>query len=372
MRHSERTTPDLHQIEPGERLFLVGLRLAASEHAPSPLIVPREELGAAVALARDNWMLTHFAAGLGPALEEQDRLLLEGEAHRWQGRIMKLNAVLVDQSTLVASALEKSGHPYVFFKGIHQQQQIYRDYFLRPSADVDLLVPRQSFRAVVDLLGKVGFRPKYERSLWWETFLGERHLYPDADGYRAIDLHKGLQQPGTPGPADLGAFFDPDAVITHRGQDWHVVPRRLLPLVPAMNLIKGLVSKSKMITHAWDLSSLLGHGKTARLAAFMEVAEEQRLTGTALIALRVLHMLFPDNYAEMEARLAKVMPGVSDTDLLLTLLESPARSNLPRRRDILVDACERRVGRVLSQTLWYGASELTRHFDQEHKAAVGT
>jgi len=372
MMQVELSNSEIHGLEPREQLFLVGLRLAAGVKPPRFLDVRREDVIGAGVLARSNWMLTHFASGLAPVLEGQDRLWLEGKTLRWQSKIMKINAVLVDQSTLVARALEDSGHRYVFFKGIHQQHQIYRDFFLRPSGDIDLLVPRKSFRAVVDLLGSIGFNPKFERSLWWETFLGERHLYPDTGDYRAIDLHNGLQQPGTPGPANLGAFFDPDAVISHRGQHWQVVPRRLLPLVPAMNLIKGLVSKSKMITHAWDLSQLLGHGQTARVAAFLEVAAEQRLTGTALIALRILHALFPQNYSDMEARLAKVMPGVSDADLLLTLLESPAQSALPRRRDILVDACERHVGRMVSQSLWYGASELTRHFDQEHKAAVGT
>lgn len=349
-----------------ERLFLSGVRLAAGGKRLPDFAIDTQTLMDAATFARDRWMFTHFAEGLLPILSHTHHDWLSTELRVWKAQVMQGNAILVSRSGQIAKILVKNNLTGIMFKGVAQQKQIYDDFFVRPASDMDILVAKHDFRKVLQVLDAAGFQPKFKKSLWWETFLGERHLYYRDETQRALDVHNRLQQPGLPRPKRLDAFLTSDAVIGHRGQDWPVVPRRLLPLIPAMNLVKGLVSRHKMLGHAWDLSHLLGHGSTARVASFMQVAHAHGLTGTALVALRALNALFPGPYSDMNARLAKTLVSLSDDDLVCTLIGTREAPAPLRRRDILVSASERHMGRILREGVWYGLSEVTRRFDKEH------
>lgn len=93
-------------------------------------------------------------AGVWQALPPRLRVRLSEGA-----RLVLATRLLQGRAAMrAASVLEAEGVPYVFFKGLHLQELLYRPLTGRPMADVDVLIPRERRREALRLLAGAGFR----------------------------------------------------------------------------------------------------------------------------------------------------------------------------------------------------------------------
>ena len=64
---------------------------------------------------------------------------------------MSMNAACIGDSIAIHRVLRDRKVDFVFLKGPFQQQLLYGDHFMKPSGDVDILVPPAGFIAARDL-----------------------------------------------------------------------------------------------------------------------------------------------------------------------------------------------------------------------------
>jgi hypothetical protein len=92
-------------------------------------------------------MQRHVARLDPPEIAPEIRMMMHQAATQTALRNMKLVA---SQRQFLSRCLRPAGVPAIFFKGINLAAQYYPDLGLRPSRDIDVLVPPGSLRRVVD------------------------------------------------------------------------------------------------------------------------------------------------------------------------------------------------------------------------------
>lgn len=349
------------RLEDDERLLRDGLRrrFFADAQVATPSATAVE---GALRLAAGSMTLTLFAEGVRDADIPQPERVAQAAA-AFKRAALARNTAMLAQAGPIAEALAADDIAAVFFKGPLQQRQLYGDHFVRPSGDLDLLVPRPQFEGALRALRSMSYAPRARRTLWWDVFLGEVHLTaPDAVG--SIDMHHGLQQPGLPRPRAIPAFFERPVRVQFGKTDLPAVPPGLVPLVVAMNLVKSLFHRKPAAAHACDLMAALGNGEPNRVRGFRARAEEQGLGATADLALRALEAVFA-----ADLRVAGPVPLSDWPDAAVArLVLAPERApRIPRRREISAAACAGRT-RALGVGLWYLCSEASRRGLQGNRA----
>jgi hypothetical protein len=121
-------------------------------------------------------------------------------------RTFQINSTLLRESLAVCATLQAIQTPFIYMKGPLQQRLVYGDFFTRPVADIDILLPRRDHRRAAKSLEALSYHSA-STSLWWRLFLGEEHLVRKGTHPTTIDLHYRLQQPGSPPRAEPANTF---------------------------------------------------------------------------------------------------------------------------------------------------------------------
>lgn len=337
----------LKDAGPGHNPFAAG---ATSDYEAVLRIAARSKLAGAVA--------SRLQPIAGPWPSDS---LRESIRHR-KGEIMFRNGATLKTAVEIAERLKASGIRFAVMKGPLQQQRLYGDLYQRASGDVDILVDRASFKTAAKVLLDAGFqRTPSGPSLWWDVFLGERHFIRGGSSPAVVDLHHRLQQPGSPQPRSSARFLERTEPQIVLGNSIATISDADIPLLSAMSLVKGFFNREPVANHALDLfAALHGQGDLSG-TVFLERAATERLFGTALVALRVLHALFPQ---DVPLGSAPALPGADDRTLRLMVLVPDDPARWLRRRDVLVASCGRARLRIGREWLWLAGSEAARRLDR--------
>jgi hypothetical protein len=169
---------------PREEIQALRALLAATEDPARARGLPLDEavLSAVAHRHRLTPLLSTLAAGaLPPGLAEafrRDRLVTT--AH---------GLYLGSAATEAARALTADGIDVIVLKGLAYERALYGSAGLRPTSDVDLLVPSDKRRAAFAVLGRLGYRPRAAAPGFDEP---DYHEVAWDRGRVEVDLHLGL------------------------------------------------------------------------------------------------------------------------------------------------------------------------------------
>lgn len=302
-------------------------------------------------------VLPFFLAGL-EIPSTMDRGTIDALGEDFQRLTFEANTGILEHALNAMAALDAAGLVAVVMKGPTQQQQLHGTYFARPSGDLDIITSSRDYRDAMRVLGGIGFRPLGRaRSAWWDHFLGEHHLANASARWGTIDLHHRLQQPGSPQVRHTADVIAAAESMPFRGRSLRVVARRHVPMISALNLVKGLYGRDTGgAAHACDLVVSLRFGEPNRVAAFLDRAGHFGVRGTAILALKIVASSFAMPVAPVEAEIQAMLPEITD-DQLRAMVFAPATLDAwPKRRAILRAACGGPM-RFAREAAWAGLSE---------------
>ncbi len=257
-----------------------------------------------------------------------------GRAAISNGRVMAL-------ARIAFPVLARAGIGALAFKGPFQHRQLHGDPFFCRSGDLDVLVAREDFAAALAAFEAEGFVPREDTSAWWRMMLGEVHLVHPQGG--VIDLHHRLQQPGCPPPRDIGAFLRASRTERLGGVEIAVPTHAQAVLIAALNLVKELAHRRPSARYAYDVAAgILGMGE-ARRRAFVALAQDQRLEGTASLAVALCERIFALALPLPAPLRAADLPAWAGREALLAMAFDPddPATPWPRRRAVLWAMCSR-------------------------------
>jgi hypothetical protein len=195
------------------------------------------------------------------------RAALEVSAREYFVRVSRQLALLPD---LIARASAR-GLRFVIIKGMALSLWLYRDPFIRESFDLDVLVSRSDFEAMLGLLREIGFRdftpqpplsPRQEAILS-RIFPARKLIHPDTGA--AIDVHWALDY--NPGRKPIGfeqIWLDRSYVQIGRNQVAIPGQRHLLQFL-VMHASKHLWERWKWIG---DLATIFGRMSAQEILDF--------------------------------------------------------------------------------------------------------
>ncbi len=284
-------------------------------------------------IAIANKILLYISEPLRHRLSPSERAAVAA----YKFRTFQINSTLLRESLAVFATLEAVQTPFIYMKGPLQQRLVHGDFFTRPVADIDVLLPRRHHRAAAKSLEALNYRSA-STSLWWRLFLGEEHLVKTGAFPTTIDLHYRLQQPGSPAPRRASQYLEMIDEIEFSGTQLPCLSRHNIPLISAISIAKGLYNREATAAHVCDLFVLL-QGDLAAPARFLATAADQGLGGTALLALRAVTALFAKDNQPLD-RGPPVLANISDETLTRMIL-TPDDPELvwPMRRDVLWELC---------------------------------
>lgn len=312
-------------------------------------------------VASENKIVKLTAAGLSRNGGQEEHGWFLEAADGYSRTVLGRNLVLLSEVAAVMRHFTARQIPATVMKGPLQQKILYGDFFIRPAADIDILVAHRHFRKATDALLELQYEQLAEsRSIWWRWFLGEQHLVRRGDRPVSVDLHHRVQQPGSPAPADTRAFLSGSEPVAFRSEQLPALSREDVPLLSAISIVKALYNREAVGSHICDLYRAVGFD-TAALASFLARAEKQDIAGTAFAALRIVSIAFDHDFGDLQPKVASALKNISDEDLLLMTFV-PAATTLvwPKRRQILWALCAGDVRRYLREACWVLTSEACR------------
>jgi hypothetical protein len=142
----------------------------------------------AVALAERGLLALLGSRALELAPESVDQLLRSGV--RDAMRQTRLRALALDTTLRrIVQALEGSGIPVLPLKGTMLADRVHGDPGLRPTTDVDVLVPRAQIGAAVETLRALGY-PAPEDPMWVENLPEMHYTFMDSGAVPIrVELH---------------------------------------------------------------------------------------------------------------------------------------------------------------------------------------
>lgn len=313
------------------------------------------------AIASENKIVKLTAAGLPRSGGQEEHGWFLQAADAYSRTVVGRNLVLLSEVAAVMRHFTARDILATVMKGPLQQKILYGDFFIRPAADIDILVAHRHFRKATDALLELQFEQLAEsRSIWWRWFLGEQHLVRQGDRPVSVDLHHRVQQPGSPAPADTRAFLSRSEPIAYRSEQLPALSREDVPLLSAISIVKALYNREAVGSHICDLYRAVGFD-TAALVRFLAGAEQQEISGTAFAALRIVSIAFDHDFGDLQPKVAGALKGISDEDLLLmTFVPGATTLVWPKRRQILWALCAGDVRRYLREASWVVTSEACR------------
>ncbi len=319
------------------RLLLGAVRATILGQPIRDTVVGSLDWDAFVRIAEDNRFLILAARSLAAGRINIPESFLQA-AERYRALTLRLNGANLVALRKVIRALSQSGINVVVLKGPSAQFALYGDYFVKPSTDIDLLVAPESFAKAGQIIEQCGYvLPPNCASPWWSVFLGEQHYL--CSGAVAVDLHHRTQQPGCPSPRSPRALLKDGTNINIGGSPIPIQTWQHACLVSCMNLVKGVTHREPTGAHACDIAAGVAARSDVEIEALLATARDLGLSGTLLLGLRVVNVLF--GLRARGCNLDRAFPFLTDAHLLEIVLE-PQRMQrrLPRRTRILWGLCD--------------------------------
>ncbi|MCV0383633.1 MAG: nucleotidyltransferase family protein [Erythrobacter sp.] len=285
-----------HVDQPIARDLLSLLRLWFAESAPPALVGNWEEVLRFASATKTAGLLAQMA----------DRIDLPSEAKAGlagiRDTILVRNLRNLDWTTKAVVALDAAGIRPLVFKGALRARQVYGTWNVRASNDVDILVEQARYNDAQGALARAGFAPQVPQdSRWWHDCLGESPYRRPVADCPFIDLHRSLQQPGGPYPADLGDFFA-TAVATNYGGVELLTPSPFHAiLICAINYGKGLRAHEPVIAPLHEIAFATRDFGPGEHGALRDLARDQgllRLVEDCLLAARTMFLGETDDAAD--------------------------------------------------------------------------
>jgi hypothetical protein len=141
-----------------------------------------------------NWVLQ---GGLGPLLHYATREHPEAVPAAWRERLLQhaltarvRHADRVDVACEVIEMCAREGVRVTLLKGISTSEQFYPAAYLRPMADIDLLVPERECHRIESVLKAAGYRPAEHFPDAEEQHHGPPLRHPARDVW--VEIHRSL------------------------------------------------------------------------------------------------------------------------------------------------------------------------------------
>ncbi|MDX8444402.1 nucleotidyltransferase family protein [Mesorhizobium captivum] len=281
----------------------------------------------------------------------------------YRRRTMSMNAACIGDSLAIHQVLRGRQIDFVFLKGPLQQHVLYGDHFMKPSGDVDILVPPAGFAAAREALRSVGYEVAGKsRSVWWVRFLGEQHMVRD-DGVRAVtvDLHHRLQQPGSPSPRDIDGFLRRKREVEVAGAAMPLISASDMLLLSCISVAKAFFNREPCAGYVCDVRAAANRLSEAEQQKVLDHAAEQGLADTLLLGLRAADVLLGGTATLLSDRATRILARIENADLFHMVI-APWLSSLhwPQRRAVLWELCGREPVRYLAEAGWAASADLSR------------
>jgi hypothetical protein len=271
-----------------------------------------------------------------------------------------VNSRCLHTALAIADALQSEKIRALVFKGPLQQLRVYRDSYIRPSSDLDILVNDEAFIEAGRVLERNGFHLMEEcDSLWWRVFLGEQHFASEDKSLSIIDLHRRIQQPGCPSPHRMEPFVRMQETVRVGEADLSVVSDESSFLISCMSLAKALIHREAAGHHVCDIAASIRYGRVSDLDAVLHEAREQRLLNTVLLGLRAASVLFR---LPIDRTYDESVPGwMSNHDFASLILMPWACDHCrPRRLRLLYELADNKAVDFMKEAVWTIGAELGR------------
>jgi hypothetical protein len=141
-----------------------------------------------------RWVLQ---GGLGPLLHYATRKQPDTIPVAWRERLLSetltarvRHAERVDVACEVIEICAREGVPVTLLKGISTSEEFYPSAYLRPMADIDVLVPEREYHRVESVLKAAGYRPAEQFPDAEEQHHGPPLRHPGRDVW--VEVHRSL------------------------------------------------------------------------------------------------------------------------------------------------------------------------------------
>lgn len=287
-----------------------------------------------------------------------------------QGKTILLNSHCLRTLSYLQTAFEQEAVEYLVFKGPVQQDALYNNLFLKPCADIDILVRSSDYARASAALEAAGYRiSSGTTSLWWRIFLGEQHFAGRHADLSTVDLHHRLQQPGSPSPRDIDVFLRRKRVSRIAGRETPTTSPGDTLLIACISIAKALYNREPCGGYACDVRASLMLLTAETLEECLRDARAQGLEGTLMLGVRAADVVIGGQESALSSRARNALKGVSDVDLTAMVL-APWRQDIawPHRRSVLWDLCGRQPGRYGIEAGWMAIGEIGRRLMERSEA----
>ncbi|TGT60840.1 hypothetical protein EN813_024530 [Mesorhizobium sp. M00.F.Ca.ET.170.01.1.1] len=342
------------------RLFFTpGAGPAGSAEMPAPAISATRVAD----VARLNKVAVFVLKALARAPAAATPPELPAWLDRYRRRTVSMNAACIGDSIAIHQVLRERQVDFVFLKGPFQQQLLYGDHFMKPSGDVDILVPPAGFIAARQALRSAGYEiAGKSRSIWWVRFLGEQHIVRH-DGARpsTVDLHHRLQQPGSPSPRDTDGFLRRRRQVEVAGASMPVISACDTLLLSCISVAKAFFNREPCAGYVCDVRASASRLSEAEQQEVLDHAAAQGLTDTLLLGLRAADVLLGAADTLLSDRAKRILARIDNADLFHMVI-APWLASLrwPQRRTMLWELCGREPVRYLAEAGWAASADLSR------------
>lgn len=349
-----------------QRHALLRLLAAAIDDIPRPEPWLDEQLDwdALIVTATAGRLLAHVYHGAMTCGIDAPASLREA-ARVFRGRSLLINSVNLSTIQRVSAALDRNGLAFVVIKGPLQLHALYRDYFLRPSSDIDLLVARADYDRAARVLDMLGYQPAERcRSRWWTHYLGEQHFMAADKTLATVDLHHRVQQPGCPAPHELRSYIGEARRVALGHAAVPVLSAVHACLLTAVSFVKAVYHREHSMRYLCDLAVMLRAMNEADCASLRRTAEAQGLRNQLIFAWRCATDLLPVALPPVPPRPEAALMN-PDTMAEMVLSPDSAGIDWPKRRELLWHLCDPRgalgrVGPYAREASFAAAAELSR------------
>jgi hypothetical protein len=345
-------------------LVLAALRHHFNPDSPLDAAASDQVRRRALELAHQNKIMWHTGATLGTGS-------LANEVQRHAIATTLHNAFIVDQLVYLTDEIFKNHQKFIVVKGVAQQQIIYGNTNVRASHDIDILSRLSSFFKARELIVKSGFE-LVTPSPWWWAFLGEQHLVKFSPRQVSLDLHHQLHQPGVPGLNNIDSLFQRARRVDIGTASIPTLDTPDIALLLVISVCKALLSREANTGFITDLFALLIADAPYSVNSFLTHATAEGLRGHALVALRIMDLLFGTTYLPFEGK--KPLADVDDATLLaMSMTPQSPLIVWPRRRTLISAFCDGNRWRTGRQLALVYSSELAMHLlERPYKPAFET
>jgi hypothetical protein len=188
--------------------FLIGLLRRQPLHPWMPLLEDRATWVIIAAQAVRHGLSAFFyqwASERGEPRLPAD-LMAQLKAH--VARVVARNLLLAQELASILQAVASAQVLCLPLRGLALAEQLYGSVMFRPAGDLDLLVPRDSIRALADVLTARGFRHVDRRAGFAQDFYYTLSFMKNRHGWIIVEPHWTITYPPFVNRIDMSAVWD--------------------------------------------------------------------------------------------------------------------------------------------------------------------